>query len=40
MPGKQPFGRLPPRTPDDEAKIARRRGESSKSNGDGKSSSF
>ena len=36
VPGKQPNGRLPPRTPGDEEKIARRLGQASSTKGNGK----
>ena len=40
VPGKLPQGRLPPRKPGDEEKIARRTGQSSGTNGNGKTMSF
>ena len=40
VPGKLPQGRLPPRKPGDEEKIARRTGQSSGTNGNGKSMSL
>ena len=40
MPGKLPQGKLPPRSPGDEDKIAKRTGQSSNSNGNGKTMSF
>ena len=40
VPGKLPQGRLPPRSPGDEEKIAKRTGQSSDANGNGKTMSF
>ena len=40
VPGKLPQGKLPPRKPGDEEKIAKRTGQSSNSNGNGKTMSF
>ena len=40
VPGRLPQGRLPPRSPGDEDKIAKRTGQSSGTNGNGKTMSF
>ena len=40
VPGKLPQGRLPPRSPGDEEKIAKRTGQSAGANGNGKTMSF
>lgn len=40
VPGKQPQGKLPPRKPGDEEKIARRLGQSASSNGNGNNMHF
>ena len=40
VPGTLPQGRLPPRSPGDEEKIAKRTGQSAGANGNGKTMSF